>query len=81
MEAEERYSGRAGQFESVENEGGKGPAKSVEGWIVFVHGINAESNEEGGSSSNLHMTVIKCLSCRLDYRISAVCQMLLMLRS
>lgn len=48
MEAEERYSGRAGQFESVDSEGGKGPAKSVEGWIVFVQGVNEEANEEGG---------------------------------
>ena len=49
MEAEERYSGKSGQFESVDSEGGKGPAKSVEGWIVFVQGINEEANEEGMS--------------------------------
>jgi hypothetical protein len=50
MEAEERYSGKSGQFESVDNEGGKGPAKSVEGWIVFVQGINEEASEEGASN-------------------------------
>lgn len=48
MEHEGRYSGRSGQFESLETDGGKGPAKSVEGWIIFVMGINEEANEEGG---------------------------------
>lgn len=48
MEVEERYSGKSGQFESVaDSDGGKGPAKSVEGWICFVSGINEEASEEG----------------------------------
>jgi hypothetical protein len=46
-QSEDRYSGRAGNFESVESEGGAGPSKSVEGWIIFVSGLNEETNEEG----------------------------------
>jgi RNA-binding protein 8A len=45
---EERYSGRSGNFESVESGGGPGPSKSVEGWIIFISGLNEETNEEGG---------------------------------
>lgn len=46
---DERYAGRSGHFESVESDGGSGPSKSVEGWIIFVSGLNEETNEEGQS--------------------------------
>ena len=48
---EGRYKGKDGQFESVENDGGKGPAKSVEGWIIMVTGLNEEAGEEGVSAT------------------------------
>ena len=46
-QSDERYAGRSGQFESVDSGGGPGPSKSVEGWIIFVSGLNEETNEEG----------------------------------
>lgn len=37
-DAEDKYEGGNGKFESLETTGTSGPAKSIEGWIVIITG-------------------------------------------
>mmetsp|Transcript_6706 Transcript_6706/g.8824 ORF Transcript_6706/g.8824 Transcript_6706/m.8824 type:complete len:189 (+) Transcript_6706:124-690(+) len=61
-----RYGGKSGEFESVEDGGGsQGPAKSVEGWIVFIRGVHEEAQEDDildkfsdyGEVKNIHVNL------------------------
>ncbi|CAM9357072.1 unnamed protein product [Heterosigma akashiwo] len=64
---DERYSGRGGEFESVDVSGSAGPAKSVEGWLVFV-GACEEAQEDDLHAAFAEYGEVKNLHVNLDRR-------------
>nr|AHX83801.1 RNA-binding protein 8A [Physalis pubescens] len=61
----ERNARLSAPFDSLDSQGGPGPERSIEGWIVLVTGVNEEAQEdhlhnafgEFGEIKNLHLNL------------------------
>eukprot|EP01041_Mallomonas_annulata_P003703 gene3703-7363_t len=65
MDEEDKYQGRGGIFETIEQSSSSGPAQSIEGYIVFVSNVHEEAQEddildkfsEFGDVKNIHVNL------------------------
>ncbi|KAL3850146.1 hypothetical protein ACJIZ3_012028 [Penstemon smallii] len=68
----DRTARMSARFDSVDSEGGPGPERSVEGWIILVTGVHEEAQEDDLQNTLGEFGEIKSLHMNLDRRTGFV---------
>jgi len=72
-EKEDRYSGKGGIFDTLQGDGEQdGPVRSIEGWIVFVSGVQEEAQEDDLKDTFADFGPLKDVVLPLDRRTGFV---------
>ncbi|CAI9761619.1 unnamed protein product [Fraxinus pennsylvanica] len=68
----ERNARMSGRFDSLDSDGGPGPERSIEGWIILVSGVHEEAQEDDLQNAFGDFGEIKNLHLNLDRRTGFV---------
>ncbi|KAL1552961.1 RNA-binding protein y14 [Salvia divinorum] len=68
----DRNARMSASFDSLDSEGGPGPERSIEGWIILVTGVHEEAQEEDLQNAFGDFGEIKNLNLNLDRRTGFV---------
>ncbi|KAK4407426.1 RNA-binding protein Y14 [Sesamum angolense] len=68
----DRNARMSARFDSLDTEGGPGPVRSIEGWIILVAGVHEEAQEDDLQNAFGEFGEIKNLHLNLDRRTGFV---------